>query len=36
MLDAININKSSNEGCEWSKVSYLDEFSSFGDKKKEL
>jgi hypothetical protein len=33
MLDAINTNKSSNQGCEWNKLFYLDEFSSFGDKK---
>jgi hypothetical protein len=34
MLDVINTNKSSNQGCEWSKLFYLDEFSSFGGKKR--
>jgi hypothetical protein len=34
MLDAINTNKSSNQGCEWSKLFYLDKFSPFGDRKR--
>jgi hypothetical protein len=33
MLDAINTNKSSNQGCEWSKLFYLDEFHHLMAKK---